>query len=142
MTFANAIIPLALGRPLRVDSRPQADNLINMAKDPTKLQTSKMRLPMRVLNTKGLAIIMVGAVVIVALFRARRSDVPVIVKDFLGSSFVYGSGWLVAAIILVISLICFRVVFTDHRNEVDRIAKERDRLQNKLLEKAEGKEKT
>ncbi|MGC9261760.1 MAG: hypothetical protein ACP5I8_16980 [Phycisphaerae bacterium] len=111
-----------------------------MAKDPTKLQTSKRRLPVHFLNTKGLAIIVVGTVVIVALFRAKRSDIPIIVKDFLGSSFAYASGWLVAAIILAISVICFRVVFADHRNEVDRIAKERDRLQNMLLERTKRKE--
>lgn len=101
----------------------------------TRLQTSKAPRRAFLLNTKGLAVIVTGAVVIVALVRAKQSDIPVIVKEFLDSPFVAAAGWFVAAVILIASIICFKVVGRDHSHELDRLAKERDRLQSKLLEK-------
>lgn len=104
-----------------------------MAENGSKLQTSDRPVRVQFLNTKGLAVIVTGLVFIVALLRARPSDIPIIVKDFASSYLVDVLGWLIAFIILVVAIIFIWLMRKDHQSEIGRLAKERDELQGKLL---------
>lgn len=113
-----------------------------MAKNGSKLQTSDRPVRGHFLNTKGLTVIVTGGVIIVALLRARRSDLPLIVNDFARSYFVDISGWLMAFIILIVAIIFIWFMRKDHQGEIARLAKERDDLQGKLLSRLEKSEQT
>lgn len=113
-----------------------------MGKNGSKLQTSDRPVRAHFLNTKGLAVIVTGCVFIVALLRARPSDIPLIVKDFARSYFVDILGWLMAFIILIVATIFIGFMRKDHQSEIARLAKERDDLQGKLLARLDKSEQT
>jgi len=88
----------------------------------------------RLFNTRNLAIIVTGAVFIVAIFRADPKDIPKIVDTIVSSGRVSMIGWIVAVIILVAAIVLIKIMCKVYDREIERIVKERDQLQKQLLE--------
>jgi len=100
----------------------------------TALQTSHpTHISVKFFNTRNLAIIVTGLVFIVALIKAQRQDVPQIVQTICSSRDIAIIGWGFAVFILVVAIALLRIVCSIYDKEMDRLVKERDRLQEKLL---------
>lgn len=76
---------------------------------------------------------MVGAVLIIAMTRADTKDIPKIVETLANSNHSAVLGWSIATIILIGSVFIIKMMCKIHDREIERIAKERDQLQQKLL---------
>jgi len=99
------------------------------------LQSSKSGQPTvaRFFTTRNLSVVIVGAVLIIAMFRADSKDIPAIVQTLVDSRSTAIIGWAIAAIVLLGSIVVIRLLSHVYENEIERICKERDKLQNKLL---------
>ena len=75
----------------------------------------------------------IGAVVIVALIRARRQDIPLIVKMLVDSYGFCATGWILAVVIVLTSIILVKLLKSTFKEEIDRLTKERDELQKRLI---------
>jgi nitrate/nitrite transporter NarK len=72
-----------------------------------------------------------------AIGKAPGSKMPEIIKTLADRSVVWTfMGWIVAALLLVISIIFFVMMRRVYLDEIDRVKKERDQLQEKLLNQA------
>jgi len=98
----------------------------------TRLQSSA-RNWQPVLTSKNLSIIVVGIVLIVAIIMADPKDVPKIVDIVVGSHVWATTGWVLAVIFLIAGIALMKLLMTIYDKEIDRIAKERDYLQNILI---------
>ncbi len=78
------------------------------------------------------AILVLG---IIALIRAKPEDIPEIFKSIFISNIIFWVGWIIAAIFLIILLNTSRILRI-YKEEIDRVCKERDKLQEFLLKKA------
>ncbi|SRR6266542_69575 len=87
----------------------------------------------RFFTTRNLSVIVSGTVAIVALCKADSKDIPKIVETLAGSNSVATTGWAVAAVILAGAIVMVKVLLKIHDREIERIAKERDQLQGRLL---------
>jgi len=79
--------------------------------------------------------VVTGAVVIVGLLRAKQEDIPKMFQMLFASDLWCALGWIVAVLIVVCSIILVRLVMRIDGMEIDRLAKERDELQKRLLSK-------
>jgi uncharacterized oligopeptide transporter (OPT) family protein len=106
------------------------------ASSPT-LQSSKTTRDIyaKFFTTRNLSVIVVGVVLIIALFRADPKDIPRIVEILAGSSNSAIIGWAIAFIILAGAVILVKLMKKIYENEIERLAKERDQLQRMLLER-------
>ena len=91
-------------------------------------------------NTRNLSIAVTGIVLCVALIKADSKDIPQIVNTLVNSGRFSIFGWFIAVIILVASIILIRIMCKIYDREIERLVKERDQLQAKLLENS-GKAK-
>jgi hypothetical protein len=89
----------------------------------------------RFFSTRNLSVLVSGAVIIVGLLKAKQEDIPKIFETLFGSHLWAALGWALAILILVGSIVLVRLVMRIDGKEIDRLAKERDRLQEKLLSK-------
>jgi hypothetical protein len=107
-----------------------------MAQKPT-IQSSSDARPKRVtfFTTRNLSVLVTGAVIIVGLFRADTKDIPKIFETLFESHPGCALGWIIAVVILVAAIILIRIVMRIDGKEIDRLAKERDELQKRLLDK-------
>jgi hypothetical protein len=107
----------------------------NPAETPqASLQTSKTQVVLaRFFTTRNLSVIMAGTVLIIAMTRADSKDIPQIVATLANSKSSAVLGWSVATIILVVSVFLVRILSRIHDREIERLVKERDQLQQKLL---------
>jgi len=79
--------------------------------------------------------LVIAAAVLVAVIRARVKDLPQIVAAItkaLESSCVLG--WVVAACLLLSSIVVVTIAVQLYRRELDRLATKRDELQERLLD--------
>jgi hypothetical protein len=79
--------------------------------------------------------LVIAVAVLIAVIRARVKDLPQIVSAItkaLESSCVLG--WVVAACILISSIVVVTVTVQLYRKELDRLATKRDELQERLLD--------
>ena len=99
------------------------------------LQSSKSGQPTvaRFFTTRNLSVVIVGVVLIIAMFRADSKDIPAIVQTLVDSRSTAIIGWAIAAIVLIGAVVIVRLLSHVYEQEIERICKERDKLQNKLL---------
>ena len=71
-----------------------------------------------------------------AIIKADKKDIPEMVKTMVASSPWATVGWVLAAIFLIVGIVFVVAMHKIHAGEIVRLAKERDKLQNKLLELA------
>jgi formate hydrogenlyase subunit 4 len=72
-----------------------------------------------------------------AIVKAPSNKMPEIIKTLAERSVVWTfMGWIVAAILLVISIVFFVMMRRVYLDEIDRVKKERDELQEKLINQA------
>ena len=75
----------------------------------------------------------VGAVLVIAIIRADPKDIPTIVQTLVDSRSTAIIGWSIALIILIGAVVFIRLLTYVYEKEIERICKERDKLQSKLL---------
>jgi uncharacterized membrane protein len=92
----------------------------------------------RFFNTRNLAIVVSGCVFIFALWKSDPKDVPQIVQIICGSRDIALLGWIIAFIVLAVAIVFIMILCKIHDREIERISKERDRLQEMLLKKTGG----
>jgi hypothetical protein len=99
-----------------------------------ELQSSKGRVP-RVMffTTRNLSVIVSGAVFMTALIKADKTDIPKIVEMLVSSGHVAFIGWAFAVVILAGSVWLMKMSTKIHDREIERLVKERDLLQKRLL---------
>jgi len=110
----------------------------------SKLQSSKPSQPIvvRFFTTRNLSVLIAGLVLIIAMFRADQKDIPVIVQTLVDSRSTAVIGWALAFIILIVAVVFVRLLSHIYEKEIERICKERDKLQNRLMgDKEAGGEK-
>lgn len=71
----------------------------------------------------------------IALLRAEPADIPKVLQSIFTSNAFFWMGWFFAVIILISALIIGYIMFRKYPKELDRVCKERDRLQEKLTGK-------
>jgi high-affinity nickel permease len=109
------------------------------ATNPHILQTSNQKDGMvKFFSTRNLSVIVMGVIFLVALWRAQPKDIPQIVETICGSHDISIIGWLFALIILVSAIVFLRILTRIHDREIERLVKERDKLQKKLLSRSGG----
>lgn len=75
----------------------------------------------------------IGAVAIIALIRAKREDIPLIVKMLVDSYGFCATGWILAIVIVLASVILVKLLRNTFREEIERLTAERDELQRRLI---------
>lgn len=90
-------------------------------------------------STKGLSVITTGAVLITAIVRADTKDIPEIIRIIVGSGPWAATGWILAMLVTVVAVIMVPMLTRINERELQRVLKERDELQTKLLERQGGK---
>lgn len=99
---------------------------------PDSIQSSqRQRTP--ILTTKNLSIAVTGLVLVIALLKARREDIPKIVEILFGSHTFAAVGWVLAVVFLLGGAIFTKLQDRLHQREIARMANERDELQKQLL---------
>lgn len=100
-----------------------------------KLQSSKQGQPIiaKFFTTRNLSVVVVGAVLVIAIIRADPKDIPTIVQTLVDSRSTAIIGWSIALIILIGAVVFIRLLTYVYEKEIERICKERDKLQSKLL---------
>jgi len=76
---------------------------------------------------------MAGVVVLTAILKADQKDIPKIIETLFGASGFITLGWFVAGIILITSVMMIWFLIRKYDKEMDRVCKERDRLQEFIL---------
>jgi len=72
---------------------------------------------------------------LIALIRAKPDDIPKVFESiFITEIFCY-LGWIVAVLILLCSLFVAYLIWKIYPKELERVCKERDRLQEILLDR-------
>jgi chromate transport protein ChrA len=87
------------------------------------------------ITTKNLSIVVTGIVLIVALLKARKQDVPKIVETIFSSHLFCALGWALTFVILLASVVFVKLLIRQHDKEIGRLSNERDELQTRLLER-------
>jgi len=107
-----------------------------------KLQSSKQGQPIvaKFFTTRNLSVIIIGAVLVIAITRADPKDIPIIVQTLVDSRSTAVIGWSIALIILIGAVVFIRLLTYVYEKEIERICKERDKLQSKLLGGGENRE--
>jgi hypothetical protein len=85
-------------------------------------------------TSRGVSILVAGAIIIVALIKADKKDIPEIVRLLTSSDAWAVTGWIVAVVILLSAIVIIKMLCRVYDKEIDRIAKERDTLQSVLIE--------
>ena len=99
------------------------------------IQSSKAQVvSVKFFTTRNLSVIVVGAVLIIAMTRADTKDIPKIIEILADSHHSAVLGWSIALLILISAVFLIKIMFKIHDREIERIVKERDQLQKKLLE--------
>lgn len=101
------------------------------------IQSSERSWP-AVLTSKNLSIVITGAVLIVAILKAERKDVPEIIRILLESQVWATTGWVIAVVILLSSIVMIKLLVRFYDQELKRVAKERDELQSILIGRSRG----
>ena len=80
----------------------------------------------------GVVIVVLGAI---ALIRSNPADIPKILTSIFSSGSWCLIGWTIAFLILFFSIVIVSIIFVIYPKEIQRISKERDILQERLLGK-------
>ena len=96
------------------------------------IQSSERSRP-AILTSKNLSIVVTGLVLLFAIAKAETKDIPKIVETIFGSNTLAVTGWILAVILLIGNIVSVKLLIKLHDREMDRIAKERDDLQMKLI---------
>lgn len=96
------------------------------------IQSSERHRP-PVLTSKNISIVVTGAVLIVALFKADSKDIPQIVDTLVQSNVWAAVGWTLAGAFLFAAAVIVKLLTRLHDKEMKRITTERDGLQSMLL---------
>jgi hypothetical protein len=78
---------------------------------------------------------LVGIILIVGILKADSKDIPLMLETLVGSRIWATAGWIAAVVILVASIVVNRAMRQVHDQEIDRLARERDRLQDILIKR-------
>lgn len=87
------------------------------------------------ITTKSLSVVITGLVALVAILKARKSDIPKIVELIFTSHLFCVIGWALAFVILLRSVVFVKLLIRFYDNGFKRVTRERDELQMKLLTK-------
>jgi len=120
------------------DQREPASTPQNVPEPALQSSTPPHIINARFFNTRNLAIVVTGVVFAIALFKADQKDIPKIVETIVNSEHISIIGWIVAIIILVASIVLIKIMCIIYDKEIERLVKERDQLQKRLLEKNGG----
>jgi nitrate/nitrite transporter NarK len=94
-------------------------------------------LGLRVLSSGRFAPLLAFILLFAAILKAPSDKMPDVIKTLADRSVVWEfMGWIVAAILLVVSIVFFVMMRRVYLDEIDRLKKERDGLQEKLLNQA------
>src|SRR5439155_13661010 len=92
-------------------------------------------LGLRVLSTGRFAPLLAFILLFTAILKAPSDKIPEIIKILVEQPLVWCfMGWITSGILLVCSLVLFVTMRRMYLNEIDRVKKERDELQEKLTE--------
>jgi hypothetical protein len=94
-------------------------------------------LGLRFLSSGRFAPLLAFILLFAAIVKAPSDKMPEIIRTLADRSVVWEfMGWIVSAILLVISVVFFVMMRRVYLDEIDRVKKERDGLQEKLLPQA------
>jgi high-affinity nickel permease len=118
----------------------QTKPVVPAGADPA-LQSSHQGRPISVkfFTTRNLSILVIGLVLVVAMIRADANDIPKIVETLAGSRSTAVIGWSIAFVILAAAVIFIKMMSHIYEKEIERLCKERDKLQSTLLKNGEKK---
>ena len=85
------------------------------------------------ITTRNLSIVVTGLVALVAILKARKSDIPKIAELIFTSHLFCVIGWALAFVILLASVVFVKLLIRFYDNGFKRVTRERDELQTKLL---------
>lgn len=68
----------------------------------------------------------------IALIRSNKGDIPKVIGSIFSSSTFCWIGWVIAVLILIFSLILGIIMWRIYPRELERVCKERDKLQEML----------
>jgi len=88
----------------------------------------------RILSTKNIAIVVFGMVAFAALWRYNRGDIPKIMEIIFSRSEYCVLGWVIAIVVLASAIATIAVLMRTHRDEISRLAKERDDAQRRITQ--------
>lgn len=74
-----------------------------------------------------------GGVAAIVLLRAKPEDLPRIAEILFRSDFALWLGWGLAILFLILLVVAYTIVRKRYRSEIDRLCRERDGLQERLL---------
>jgi hypothetical protein len=103
------------------------------ATTPSSIQSSRSRL-IPTISTKSLSVLVTGMVMLAAIIKADPKDIPIMVRAMVESSPWATVGWVLAIVFLIGGLVFVVTLSKVQGAEITRLAKERDKLQNKLLD--------
>jgi hypothetical protein len=84
-------------------------------------------------KTAGVSVLVSGALIAIALFRAERKDIPAIVKSVFESDTFAIVGWSLAGIFLVVGAFIIHFLMKTQGAEISRLSAQRNELQLKIF---------
>ncbi len=95
---------------------------------------SSLKHPKPVFTQGGLSVICTGLVLSIFAARARPEDIPAIVEIVFESRAFAVAGWVLATLVIVLSIIVFRFILASNDREIARLTAERNKWQAMVLE--------
>ena len=105
-----------------------------MADESAPIQSSRW-FRISALSTGKLSVVVTGIFAIIAIIRCKREDIPKVVDAVVSSHLFCILGWILAVVILLGAVIFIKLLISFYEKGIQRLAKERDDLQTKLLKK-------
>lgn len=97
------------------------------------MMESSLKHPKPVFTQGGLSVICVGLVLSIFAIRARAEDIPTIVEIIFGSRALAVAGWVLAAVVIVLSILVLRFILARNDKEIARLTAERNEWQDMVL---------
>jgi hypothetical protein len=91
-------------------------------------------LGLRVLSTGRFAPLLAFILLFTAILKAPSDKIPEIINSLVAHPLVWCAGWITAGILLIAAVALFSVTRRIYLDEIDRVKRERDELQEKLTQ--------
>jgi phosphotransferase system glucose/maltose/N-acetylglucosamine-specific IIC component len=89
------------------------------------------------LSTKALTVVCPTAILGIIVWRAEPKDLPEMLKIIMSSRILPITLLAILVVVLLVAFVTIRFLQKTHDKEISRLARERDRLQDKLSERSE-----